>query len=53
MRQRLARRMMGELAPAAWVVDDTAFPKFGRWSVGVAPLPRRGTTTSTNLTEHC
>jgi SRSO17 transposase len=36
-RERLARRMTAELAPAAWVVDDTAFAKFGRWSVGVAP----------------
>jgi SRSO17 transposase len=37
VRERLAKRMIGALAPAAWVLDDTAFPKFGRWSVGVAP----------------
>src|SRR5919109_19154 len=37
VRERLARRMTAELDPAAWVIDDTAFPKFGRWSVGVAP----------------
>jgi SRSO17 transposase len=37
VRERLARRMTAELSPAAWVIDDTAFPKFGRWSVGVAP----------------
>jgi SRSO17 transposase len=34
VRERLARRMIAELRPDAWVVDDTAFPKFGRWSVG-------------------
>src|SRR5919109_308522 len=33
VRERLARRMTAELDPAAWVIDDTAFPKFGRWSV--------------------
>jgi SRSO17 transposase len=37
VRQRLAQRMTTAIAPAAWVVDDTGFPKFGRWSVGVAP----------------
>jgi SRSO17 transposase len=36
VRERLARRMSAELAPAAWVIDDTGFPKFGRMSVGVA-----------------
>jgi SRSO17 transposase len=37
VRRRLAQRMTAAIAPAAWVVDDTAFPKFGRHSVGVAP----------------
>ena len=36
VRERLAVRMSGEIAPQAWVIDDTGFPKFGRWSVGVA-----------------
>jgi SRSO17 transposase len=36
VRERLARRMSAEIAPQAWVVDDTGFPKFGRMSVGVA-----------------
>jgi SRSO17 transposase len=29
--------MTTALAPDAWVIDDTGFPKFGRYSVGVAP----------------
>jgi SRSO17 transposase len=37
VRRRLAQRMTTAIQPAAWVIDDTAFPKFGRWSVGVAP----------------
>ncbi len=37
VRRRLAQRVTAALAPDAWVLDDTAFPKFGRWSVGVAP----------------
>jgi SRSO17 transposase len=36
VRRALARRMCGEIAPAAWVIDDTGFPKQGRMSVGVA-----------------
>jgi SRSO17 transposase len=37
VRRRLAERMTTAIGPQAWVLDDTAFPKFGRWSVGVAP----------------
>ena len=36
VRERLARRMSAAIAPEAWIVDDTGFPKFGRDSVGVA-----------------
>lgn len=36
VRERLAVRMSDAIAPAAWVIDDTGFPKFGRASVGVA-----------------
>jgi SRSO17 transposase len=36
VRERLALRVVGEIEPAAWVIDDTGFPKFGRMSVGVA-----------------
>ena len=35
VRERLARRMQTAIEPEAWIVDDTGFPKFGRWSVGV------------------
>jgi SRSO17 transposase len=36
VRARLARKLSAVIAPAAWIVDDTGFPKFGRNSVGVA-----------------
>jgi SRSO17 transposase len=37
LRQRLAQRLVaGMQAPAAWIVDDTGFPKKGSRSVGVA-----------------
>ena len=36
VRARLARRLQAAIAPEAWIVDDTGFPKFGRFSVGVA-----------------
>ena len=36
VRQRLARRAVDVIAPDAWVVDDTGFPKFGTASPGVA-----------------
>lgn len=36
VRRRLARRMTGEIEPAGWIVDDTALPKDGRFSPGVA-----------------
>src|SRR4051794_110513 len=36
VRERLARRAIGVIEPAAWVVDDTGFPKDGTASPGVA-----------------
>jgi SRSO17 transposase len=35
VRRRLAELLCGALAPTAWVVDDTGFPKDGTHSVGV------------------
>jgi SRSO17 transposase len=35
VRRRLAERLVTALEPAAWVVDDTGFPKDGGCSVGV------------------
>jgi SRSO17 transposase len=35
VRRRLAERLMAELQPTAWAVDDTGFPKDGDHSVGV------------------
>jgi SRSO17 transposase len=37
VRRRLAERMTAAVQPQAWVIDDTGFPKFGRYPVGVAP----------------
>jgi SRSO17 transposase len=36
VRRALARRMGRELGAEGWVIDDTGFPKFGKYSVGVA-----------------
>jgi len=36
VRRRLAAKLSGAIAPEAWIVDDTGFPKFGEHSVGVA-----------------
>jgi SRSO17 transposase len=35
VRERLAMRMSTAIEPLAWIVDDTGFPKAGRYSVGV------------------
>src|SRR4051812_50052516 len=37
VRERLARRTVAVIAPDAWVVDDTGFPKDGVASPGGAP----------------
>jgi len=36
VRRALAVRMSREIEPEAWIIDDTGFPKFGEFSVGVA-----------------
>ena len=36
VRRRLAHKLSAAIAPQAWIVDDTGFPKVGRDSVGVA-----------------
>jgi SRSO17 transposase len=36
VRQRLATRAVQVIGPAAWVIDDTGFPKDGKGSPGVA-----------------
>ncbi|MBM3123233.1 MAG: IS701 family transposase [Chloroflexi bacterium] len=36
VREHLAERMVRAIAPLAFIVDDTGFPKAGRYSVGVA-----------------
>jgi len=36
VRRRLAWRMTAEIEPEGWIVDDTALPKDGRFSPGVA-----------------
>src|SRR6266545_2441457 len=35
VRRRLTERLVDALAPTAWAVDDTGFPKDGECSVGV------------------
>ncbi|MCT9094374.1 IS701 family transposase [Streptomyces sp. ASQP_92] len=37
VRRRIAERMVPQIAPDAWAVDDVSFPKDGKMSVGVAP----------------
>ncbi|MDX3233646.1 transposase, partial [Streptomyces sp. ME19-01-6] len=36
VRRRIAERMVPQIGPNAWAVDDVSFPKDGRMSVGVA-----------------
>jgi SRSO17 transposase len=36
VRERLAARLSAAIAPLAWIIDDTGFPKAGSYSVGVA-----------------
>lgn len=37
VRRRIAERMVPQVVPDAWVVDDVSFPKDGKMSVAVAP----------------
>ncbi|MFC9654190.1 IS701 family transposase, partial [Streptomyces sp. NPDC056937] len=37
VRRRIAERLVPQIAPDAWVIDDVSFPKDGKMSVGVAP----------------
>lgn len=37
VRRRIAERMVPQVDPDAWAIDDVSFPKDGRMSVGVAP----------------
>ncbi|WP_217140784.1 IS701 family transposase [Streptomyces sp. AC627_RSS907] len=37
VRRRIAERMVGQIGPDAWAIDDVSFPKDGRMSVAVAP----------------
>ncbi|SDN22763.1 DDE superfamily endonuclease [Streptomyces sp. cf386] len=36
VRRRIAERLVPQIGPGAWAVDDVSFPKGGRMSVGVA-----------------
>jgi SRSO17 transposase len=36
VQQRIAQRMVPQIDPQVWVIDDVAFPKWGASSVGVA-----------------
>jgi SRSO17 transposase len=50
VRRRLAERLVAELQPTAWAVDDTGFPKDGDHSVGCSASTQgrwaRGPTAS-------
>ncbi|GAA3078396.1 IS701-like element ISBj9 family transposase [Streptomyces glomeratus] len=37
VQRRIAERMVPQVSPAAWAVDDVSFPKDGKMSVAVAP----------------
>jgi SRSO17 transposase len=37
VRRRIAERMVPQIGPDAWAVDDVSFPKDGKMSVAVAP----------------